>query len=454
MPAAAAADRIVNLAETIHLLHDRLDAALCRTVFRRVRSRERQRRWTLLALARFWITVLLTAPRSLTQALEQAGLPTRMLGGMPQTTPEAFFQRCARLRPDFFSALYEAFVARLLPDAPAIYASPWSGLRSWFPEVWVLDGTRLDAVAHRLRLTWDVRSPLLPGCLLVLYDLFRGFGRIVAFCGDAAASELSRAHDLLPHIPRDTLVVGDRLFASVAFCEALTAHHLWGVFRRNRRLRLRHDRWLARQQGGGAALQDRVVWIGCGVGTPPQLVRHIRYSRGRTRLELLTTVLDPTRLSAEEALSLYRARWTVERLFYDLKEVLDLHHFYLASPRGVAHQVYAAAMVYTAMRCAQARIAQAQGLEPEQLSPAKLFPRVAAASLAILFGEAYFLATQKRNPGVTLVKPTWEELPASQVRLSALLVEMRRGKRRKRRYCASRRHWKSFAHIRGGRKLS
>lgn len=454
MPAAAAAHRIVNLAETVNLLHERLDAALCQTVFQRVRNRERQRRWTLLALARFWATVILTAPRSLTQALEQAGLPIRGWAVVSPATPEAFFQRCARLRPDFFCALYEAFVDRLLPDAPPTYASALSSLRARFPEVWVLDGTRLDAVAHRLRITWDVRSPLLPGCLLVCYDLFRGFCRLVAFCGDAARSELGRAPDLLPHIPRDTLVVGDRLFASVAFCEALRARGLWGLFRRNRRLTLRHERWLARRQGGGAVLVDRLVWIGCGVGTPPQLVRHIRYRAHRQSLEVLTSVLDPQRLSAEEALQLYRARWTVERLFFDLKEVLNLHHFYLASPRGVAHQIYAAAMVYAAFRVAQARIAQSQGLEPEQLSPARLFPRVAAASLAILFGEAYFEATQKRNPGVPLVKPTWEELAASQVRLSALLVQTRRGKRRKRRYCASRRRWKSFAHIPGGRKLS
>ena len=144
MAAAPAAPPIaprVDLAGTIELLHTHLTAALCHTVFRHVRIRERQRQWTLAALAQFWITVILTAPRSLTQVLQETGVLIPRLGPAAQTTPEAFFQRAERLRPQFFQVLYEAFVARLLPDAPATYAAALCGLRERFPEVWVLDGT-------------------------------------------------------------------------------------------------------------------------------------------------------------------------------------------------------------------------------------------------------------------------------------------------------------------------
>jgi hypothetical protein len=33
-------------------------------------------------------------------------------------------------------------------------------------------------------------------------------------------------------------------------------------------------------------------------------------------------------------------------------------------------------------------------------------------------------------------------------------VEPRKGRRKKRRFCQSRKHWKSFAHIPGGKKLT
>jgi len=102
---------------------------------------------------------------------------------------------------------------------------------------------------------------------------------------------------------------------------------------------------------------------------------------------------------------------------------------------------------------AQARLAETHGLTPEELSPAKLFPRVARASIAIGDAELTFAATQRANPKVVLTKPDWAELPPTQVSLAALLLEPRRGKRRKRRYCASRQRWKSFTHLPGGRKL-
>jgi len=455
--AAASAERpavpLVNLAQTIHLLHTHLTAALCHTVFQRVRHRERQRRWSLAALAQFWLTVLFTGSRSLTQALREAGVMFPALGPAARTSPEAFFQRAERLRPDFFRTLYEAFVARLVPDALPTYAGAVQGLRERFAEVWIVDGSRLDAVAHRLKLTWDVRSPLLPGCLVVLYDLFRGFPRRLSFCADAARSELQHALEQLDHIPQQTLLIADRLYASVKLVAALTQGEAWLLCRRNRRLTLRHQRWLRRGQTADGNLMERLVLVGSGQGTPPQLMRQIRYTTRRLTVDLLTSVLDPTRLPAKDALACYRLRWQVERLFFDLKEVLDLHHFYLASPSGVAQQVYAAASVYAAMRVAQARIAQDHQLAPEQLSPAKLFPRVARASMTIADAELYFVAMQKRNPGVQLRKPDWAELPPVQVPLETVLAETRRGKRRKRRFCASRRRWKSFMRLRGAHQF-
>jgi hypothetical protein len=254
-------------------------------------------------------------------------------------------------------------------------------------------------------------------------------------------------------MPPQTLLLADRLYASVKLVAALTEREVWLLCRRNRRLTLRQQRWLRRCQLKGGTLMERLVLVGSGQGTPPQLMRQIRYTARRLTVDLLTSVLDPMRLTAKDALETYRLRWQVERLFFDLKEVLDLHHFYLASPPGVAQQVYAAASVYAAMRVAQARIAEEHHLAPEELSPAKLFPRVARASIIIADAELYFIATQRSNPKVRLRKPDWSDLPPVQTSLEALLVEHRRGKRRKRRFCASRRQWKSFTHLPGARQF-
>lgn len=73
--------------------------------------------------------------------------------------------------------------------------------------------------------------------------------------------------------------------------------------------------------------------------SPAQTLRWLRWRKRRDVRELLTDVLDPHRLAAEEALALYPWRWKIERLFFDLKEVLNLHRLYLSSPNGMAMQV-------------------------------------------------------------------------------------------------------------------
>jgi hypothetical protein len=65
----------------------------------------------------------------------------------------------------FFANLYEAFVAQVLPQATPGYAASLHTLREHFPEVWIVDGSRLDAVAHRLKLLREVRARVLPGCV-------------------------------------------------------------------------------------------------------------------------------------------------------------------------------------------------------------------------------------------------------------------------------------------------
>src|SRR4030065_636623 len=69
--------------------------------------------------------------------------------------------------------------------------------------------------------------------------------------------------------------------------------------------------------------------------------------------------------SAREVLALSPRRWSIERLFFDLKEVLNLHRVYAGNPNAVAMQVYAAGCVYNAMRVAQGEVAAAAGVPPQ-----------------------------------------------------------------------------------------
>lgn len=445
----AAAVRI-DLLRVLDLLRAHITGALCHAEFGRVRTTERQRVWTLAALVQFWTAVILRAPPALSQALVDAVEGRDPLFPRIQATPEAFFQRCQRLRAAFFAAVFQAFTARLVPATPPRFAAELAPLRARFADLLILDGSRLAAIAHRLKLLWDERAVVLPGCLLAVYDLGRGLCRHLHFSPDAAAGEWTRAKVVLAALARDTLVMGDRLYCTAEFFATLGAQGCFGLARRNRRLGLTKVRRLRRCHHLGGVLEDWCVTGGSGAGARP--LRWIRWRHGRTCYELLTSVLEPKRLAAAEALALYPERWSIERMYFDLKEVLNLNRVYAANPNAVAMQAYAGAMVYNALRVAQGEVAEAAGRAPEALSPAKFFPKVAAACYAAAVFEAAFLETQRANPSHRLRRPPRHRRRFASVSLEAILVEPRRGPRRRRRFCAARRRWKSLMHVRGARK--
>jgi hypothetical protein len=453
MGPARSAPVSVDLVRVLELLRTHITAALCQTVFATTRITERQRCWTLQALVEFWLAVILRAPRALSQALYETLEGSEPLFPLVQATPEAFFQRCQRLRPAFFAAVFTRFTAGLLTATPARYAPECAAVQARFAGVVVVDGSRLAAIAHRLKLLWAERAVVLPGCLLAVYDLGRGLCRTLDFCADAAAGELARAQAALATLPRDTLVLADRLYGNGVWFAALAAHGCWGLVRQNRRLGLRKRQRLARRQVQGGRLTDWLVDAGGSRTTPPQRLRYIRWQRGATVRAVLTNVLEPTRLSAAEALALYPRRWTIERLFFDLKEVLNLNRVYAGNPNAIAMQVYAAGCVYNALRVAQAEVAEAAGIAPEAISPAKFFPKLAAACHCAALFELWFRDTQAANRGRRLRRPPVQQRRFARVLLEAILVEPRKLPRRKRRFCKARRKWKSLSHVRGGRKL-
>lgn len=455
-------NQVVNLLEPVGLIHRHLTVGLCRRVHRQTRKKERQRKWTLYYLARFWIAVILRAPASLTQALEDSPLGKDGLFPRVRATSEAFFQKCRDLSWEFFLALYQGFTESIWGEAPRVYAQSLGKVWERFPAIVAVDGSKCDAIRKRLKLLWNEKGVVLPGCITAFYDLARGITRTVLFSPDAAQHELPRAIAMLKLLPERSLVIGDRLYALMEFFRALTGAKLFGLFRRNKLIKLRVVEVLSRKQGSRAFLEDALVEAGSGQTGAKVILRRIRYRCNGFRRDLITNVLDPKKLSAEEALQIYPMRWGIERLFFDLKEILNLHSFYAANPNAVAMQVYAAAIVHTAFRVAQARIAENHGITPERISPAKLYPRLAAASCAVVEVEVYHQELDRLNPGKrrliqTLVRPDLNTFAFARTTLKAIMVEHRKGGRRKKRFHPARRRWKSLSHVKGFeniRKLS
>ena len=173
-------------------------------------------------------------------------------------------------------------------------------------------------------------------------------------------------------------------------------------------------------------------------------------------MTLVTNVIEPERLTPEQLMAAYRRRWSVERMYLAMKEVLELNHLYSCSPAAVGQQVYATAILYNTLRTSQAQIAATAGVAPEILSVDKLFPTlidhyIQATSFA-LGAEFAWEQVHAARPGITrtevLLDPPW-----LRVRIRDYLLEKRKEDRKKRRFCAGRARTTSYNLIPGAKKL-
>ena len=445
--------RDVHIAPTVEFLHQHITEVLCEAVWHDGRTTERERKWSLFSLSRFWLAVILEPPPSLSQLLERVrrGDPRGFLPAV-EASAEAFFQKSKTLSYHFPMDLYRRFLEVVRPKAPRRYCQELAHLQENFSDVAAIDGSRLDKVAHRQKIFWPEKAAILPGCLLGVYDLFRGITTQLWFDHDAAASEFNRALIAIDALQEGTLLLGDRLYCVPQIFARLKAGGCFGVFRRNKSVSIRKLRCLSRMKSDKGLLEDWIVRAGQGENAIE--LRLIRLKTGGKVYEALTSVLDPQRLSAKDVAALYPQRWKIERLFFDLKIVLNLKRFYAANPNAVAMQVYAAAIVHTAFRIAQADIAQTVRLPPEELSPQKLFPLLALASIKVIEAEFIFDETCKANRKLKLRKPSWKSLPGTVVSLRHIRAQHRSGKRKHRGYDAERGTWRSITKVNGGDALT
>lgn len=431
---------LVNLTGAIDRIHTVLSSSVCEAAFRKLRLNERARKWTLEAMLSFWVAVVTRAPSSLRAALDEFygqkdGAELRF-----GTSRSSFFERAQSLSWAFFRELFEIFVAAAVPESGANFASELRERLVHYPEVWVVDGSSLARVAHRLKVTRHVKQVLIPGSVLVCYDLFRGIPRIVEFHEKLLGGEAARLRALLDRVPSGVLLVADRGYSSVHLLAEIAGRGLSCVVR----LKINHAMSVCEELGRlvdeGCEVVDRVVTLGQGGPRSPKL--RVRVIEKRMKdggvLRLATTELDPQRLPALVALSLYRRRWTVERLFYDLKEVLNLRRFYAANTNAVGMQLYATAIVYVALRLAQAKIAHEHDRRPEEISTAKLFPRIATAHLELVTKDVWAEEVRELNPNAKIVIPDPVKSSRCVVPLAWILVETRSGRRRRPGYSKAR----------------
>lgn len=234
--------------------------------------------------------------------------------------------------------------AALVQDSAQRVAPVISALEAALPplvpgyRVRFLDGNHLAATEHRLdelRQTWA--APL-PGLALVVLDQEHRTATHVVLLEDGQAQERSVLEQVYPLVrPRD-LWVADRNFCTRGFLLALRGRDGFFVVRQHRKLpvealgkrkpkgrcatgRLYAQQVRLRDEEGKAVNLRRVTVV---LDQPTR--------EGDTEIHLLTNL--PARVPTKKVAEVYRQRWTIEGLFFEVSQTLSCEIDTLCYPKA------------------------------------------------------------------------------------------------------------------------
>jgi len=440
----------------LSVVWEHLTESMCEEVFAATRNRERQRKWTLFAMVWFWIGLLQGRYSSQTRALLEARAGSPLFPPV-DASPEAFFLKAQAVRPVFFQNVFRAYTERLKREAPASFETELPISAQAFPNIFAIDGSRLDKVARLLKVARSTTKAILPGSMEAVYDLRRGLLHELYFDPDGCVAEISMFEQVLASIPKNSLLVDDRYYAKPVIWQAVAQRDLFMVSRYNKTVKKRRVEVLEEVRTAELCVDDWLVDMGGRQhGTSSVRLRWVHLWNGDFEITLITNVLDPKVLTPLQLMALYRRRWSVERMYLALKEVLELNQLYNCSPAAVGQQVYATAILYNTLRVSQGKIAALAKIAPEELSVDKLFVTlidhyVKATYMAFgaedMFERIKAEYPRTRRPRVNLAHPSLR------VRIRDHLLEKRNETRRRRRFCKGRARATSYNKIPGAKKL-
>lgn len=136
--------------------------------------------------------------------------------------------------------------------------------------------------------------------------------------GSGKASERGHLREMLPALPPHTLLLADAGFTGYDLLKALLSEDQHFL------IRVGANVTLLRKLGYYVRERKQIVWLWPENkrGHEPLALRLVRVRDGQKQLCLLTSVLDPKRLSDSDVAKLYRRRWMVEVCFRSLKQTM------------------------------------------------------------------------------------------------------------------------------------
>lgn len=145
------------------------------------------------------------------------------------------------------------------------------------------------------------------------------------------------------------------------------------------------------RDGEGRSYFEQWGWLSGGRKGQRLYVRRITLERSDAEnILLVTSLLDTSRWPGGDVLTLYLARWGIERMFEEVTTVFGLKKLIGSTPEASVFQFAFCMLLYNLMRVVRAYAADGQGRQPEAIATKKLFVDVRRELIAwsVVIGPA------------------------------------------------------------------
>ncbi len=214
---------------------------------------------------------------------------------------------------------------------------------SKFDNIWIADGSTLEALFRKLKSLSEVKPGKLAGKMGVVMNLVTRLPVAIWFQENPNASDTHFEDNLLELVSPQTLLLLDRGFYHFQFWQQLIDRGVHFITRIKINASIEYQQVFT----DGYALRDRLVQIGSGTKkTPIVTLRLIELRKGKVWHSYLTSVLNPEVLPPYVVIDLYQKRWRIEDAFNMVKRLLGLSYLWTGSINGIKLQIWGTWLFY------------------------------------------------------------------------------------------------------------
>ncbi|MEG4075253.1 IS4 family transposase [Microcoleus sp. Pol14C2] len=324
------------------------------------------------------------------QEISQQALSQRFL-----TFPAILFEKVFKELLPHFRRKWLTRKSRPLPDSVQF------ALKS-FDNIWIADGSTLEALFKKLQSLSDVPIGQLAGKMGVIIDLVTHLPEEIWFGENPKQADTNWEEDLLKTVKPKTLLLLDRGFYHFAFWSKLISQEIGFITRIKKGASYQIERVLTNTYD----VKDQIIKIGAGTKQTPALTIRLVQIRSKTSWRsYLTSVREPEILPPYVVADLYQRRWRIEDAFYTVKRLLNLSYLWTGSLNGIQLQIWATWLFYAVLVDLGDAVADELGVPIERVSLEMIYRGMYHFSVAYQKGLAsdlvkYFAAGKNQDLGI------------------------------------------------------